>query len=87
MPWKPPKGLVVTGPFRYTRNPIYFSWVVMMAGVAVFTNISAVFIVIPIFMAAVHFGIVIWEEKKLEKIYGKRYLDYKKKVPRWIPKV
>jgi len=87
MPWKPPKGLITTGPFKYTRNPIYFSWTVMIAGVAIFTNLLALFIIIPIFMAAVHFGVVVWEERKLEKTYGKRYIEYKKKVPRWIPKI
>ena len=87
MPWKPPKVLLTTGPFRYTRNHIYLSWLLMMSGFAVFINLSTMFIIIPIFMLAVHFAVVRSEERNLEKRFGKRYLEYKKKVPRWIPKL
>ena len=87
LPWKPPKKLVVTGPFRYTRNPIYLAWAFMISGVAIYTNLLALFIIMLLFMATVHFGIVLGEESKLVKRFGKQYLEYKKKVPRWIPKV
>lgn len=86
LPWKPPKKLVVTGPFRYTRNPIYLAWAFMMAGVAIYTNLLALFIIMVFFMTTVHFGIVLGEEDALEKRFGKQYSDYKKKTSRWIPR-
>lgn len=86
LPWKPPKKLVATGPFRHTRNPIYLSWLFMMSGVAIYTNLLALFIIMVLFMATVHFGIVLGEENNLEKRFGKQYLQYKMKVRRWIPR-
>lgn len=86
-PWNPPKKLAVTGPFRYTRNPIYLSWAFMISGVAIFTNLLALFIILLLFIATVHFGIVLGEESSLRKRYGNKYLNYKKRVRRWIPKI
>ncbi len=86
-PWRPPKKLVITGPYRYTRNPIYLAFVFIMAGVGILTNLLTMFLVILIFIAAVDIFVVRLEERGLEERFGKIYLDYKKKVPRWIPNI
>jgi len=85
-PWRPPRKLVDTGTYRYTRNPIYLAYALIMSGFAIFTNLLTIFIVVSAFMAAIHFGVIYWEEKQLEKRFGRSYLEYKKKVPRWILK-
>ena len=85
-PWRPPKRLVATGPYRYTRNPIYVAYAIIMSGLAIFTNLPTVFIVAAVFMIGLHLGVVYWEEPQLEKRFGKSYLEYKKEVSRWLPK-
>jgi protein-S-isoprenylcysteine O-methyltransferase Ste14 len=85
-PWRPPKKMVITGPYRYTRNPIYLAFVFIMSGVGIFTNLLTMFLVMLIFIAAVDIFVVRWEEKGLEERFGKAYSEYKKKVPRWNPK-
>ena len=85
-PWKPPKRLVASGPYKYVRNPIYVAYFIIISGLAIFTNIPSIFIIAILFMLGIHIGVVLWEEKRLEKRFGRAYLNYKKEVPRWIPK-
>jgi len=79
------KNLVVSGPYKYTRNPMLFGTFLMYLAFALFMNsittvvlISAIFI----FMLTV---VVKMEEKRLLKDFGKQYEEYRKKVSMFIP--
>lgn len=80
-------SLITTGPFYYVRNPIYIFNMIMYAGVTLVLNVP---IIVP-FMAVYFFlqysFIVAYEEKILEEKFGAEYLNYKKHVPRWIPRL
>lgn len=79
------KNLVVSGPYRNTRNPMLFGAFLMYLAFALFINsITAVIIVciIFVFMLAV---VVKMEEKRLLKDFGNQYEEYRKKVSMLIP--
>jgi protein-S-isoprenylcysteine O-methyltransferase Ste14 len=85
-PWSPTGKLVLSGVYAYTRNP-------MISGVlAVLLGESLMFHSITIFTWFVSFFIinsiyfVLSEEPGLVKRFGQEYLEYKRNVPRWIPR-
>lgn len=83
-PAKPPHLLVVEGPFRRTRNPIYIAYVSYLLGCAVFFGSPSLFIISVLFFLAMNYLVVSVEEPLLEKKFGNAYKKYVKKVPRWI---
>ena len=83
-----PRGDVVVfmtdGPFRYTRNPMYLSLLPLYVGGSLLFQLPWAWIMLlPVFLA-LHFGVVIPEEKYLEDKFGEAYLRYKQHVRRWI---
>jgi protein-S-isoprenylcysteine O-methyltransferase Ste14 len=74
--------LITTGPFHYTRNPIYVGLVMILIGYGLALQSYFTFLaVIPIFYFS---RFVTEEEKILEDIFKHEYLEYKKKVPRFF---
>jgi protein-S-isoprenylcysteine O-methyltransferase Ste14 len=72
------------GPFRFSRNPIYLAFVMMLLGCGIcFNSIWYIFFGI-LDAILLHYGIILPEEKYLEKEFDKVYLDYKNSVRRWI---
>lgn len=83
-PGAKPTALVTTGPFRMSRNPMYLGFVVILLGISVILGSLITFISPVIFFLVIHFGFIPFEEKLMENNFGKEYLDYKKKVRKWI---
>ena len=86
-PWEPIRKFIVVGPYRYVRNP-------MLIGVNLFLVAESLLLQsIPLFLWMIAFVIlnttyfVLSEEPQLEKRFGRAYGDYKRHVPRWIPRV
>ncbi len=85
-PTDPPKELVVTGPYRYVRNPIYVGVVFIFLGHFLWLGYWAL-LVYPLFaLIGVHFFVVLYEEPTLKRKFGASYEEYLKRVPRWIPR-
>ena len=83
-PYDPPRSLVTSGLYRFTRNPMYVGVVTAILGQALWFH-SRVAVYYGIAMAlAFHVTILVYEEPRLAKVFGERYLEYKKSVPRWI---
>ena len=83
-----PRGKVVTvvssGPFRYTRNPMYVSLMLLyIAGALAIGNVWVVILVAPVFLA-LHYGVIIPEEQYLKAAFGEQYTEYRGRVRRWI---
>ena len=79
------KNLVVSGPYKYTRNPMLFGAFLIYLAFALFINsvISVVIVcVLIVFMLTV---VVKMEEKRLLKDFGDQYEEYRKTVSRFIP--
>ncbi len=87
VPWNPTRRLVVVSSYKIIRNPITVGILLLFAGTAIFINLTWVLISIFVLSISNHLAIVYWEEPKLEKKFGKAYTIYKKKVPRWIPRL
>jgi len=80
----PPEHLVSSGPYAYTRNPMYLGHLIFLTGLT-FTLRSWL-------AAAITIGVAIWfharvlvDERKLADRLGQTYIDYTKSVKRWIP--
>ena len=83
-PWKPSTALVIEGPYRYTRNPMYLAMTLLFAGLGFAIDTFWLFALLPLLVAALHFGVVRREERYLEGLFGVPYRDYCNTVRRWI---
>ena len=81
---KPALRIVSVGPFRYTRNPLYLSLVLLYLGIALFFDMAWLIALLMPIILVIHFGVIRREERYLEGKFGEDYLDYKKKVRRWV---
>jgi protein-S-isoprenylcysteine O-methyltransferase Ste14 len=86
-PWDPPQKLVVRGPYRYVRNPMITSILFMLLAETLLLQSWPIFCWMVFFYLANAFYFPLLEERSLEKRFGKDYLEYKKHVPRWIPRL
>ena len=84
MPGQKPTFVVMAGPYAFTRNPMYLGVATALTGVAVYIGNWLAFSSPIIFFMATNFFYVPREEKLMEKLFGKKYIDYRKKVRRWI---
>jgi protein-S-isoprenylcysteine O-methyltransferase Ste14 len=76
--------IMIDGPFRYTRNPMYLSLLPLYVGGSPLFHLPwAWILLLPVFFL-LHFGVIISEEKYLEAKFGERYLRYKQRVRRWL---
>jgi protein-S-isoprenylcysteine O-methyltransferase Ste14 len=76
--------LVVRGPYRFTRNPMYLAGMAIWLGWVIFYGSVAVLVGFVVVWMSVAFLVVPWEERKLEARFGEAYLRYKNSVPRWL---
>jgi len=83
-PYLPSTALVLDGPYRFTRNPMYLGMAGTLLGAAVFLGSLTPLIVIPAFMALIAERFIVPEEAKLEAAFGRDYVDYKARVRRWL---
>lgn len=83
-PDKPDSALITTGPYRFTRNPLYIVLSLAQITVAVWlNNLWVLLLLIPSIIAITYYAIT-REERYLEKLFGQSYLDYKQRVRRWL---
>ncbi len=83
-PFETSTKLVTHGLYRFTRNPMYLGMVLVLLGTGFFLGSLSPLLVIPVFIWLINRVFVIAEEKMLEEVFGDEYLEYKKKVGRWI---
>jgi protein-S-isoprenylcysteine O-methyltransferase Ste14 len=81
---RPATTIVESGPYRFTRNPIYLGMVLGLFGLAVAFNNSWLLIMLVPFALVIRFGVVAREEAYLERKFGHVYLDYRSRVRRWL---
>lgn len=86
-PFDPPRQLVVKGPYRYVRNPMYLSAVLALAGAALFWDAWSLLVYVMLFLLATHLFVVLYEEPILRRSFGQKYEDYCRRVGRWWPHI
>jgi protein-S-isoprenylcysteine O-methyltransferase Ste14 len=83
-PDKPDSSLITSGPFRFTRNPLYIVLTLTQITAALWLdNLWILLLVIPS-VVVITFYAIAREERYLERLFGQDYLDYKKRVRRWL---
>lgn len=84
VPGQPATRLVTTGPFRFSRNPMYLGMVLLLVGGAVVLN-APLALLAPLAMYAIlRFGFIRAEEAQMQAQFGAEYADYRSRVRRWL---
>ncbi|MGZ7080177.1 MAG: methyltransferase family protein [Thermoanaerobaculia bacterium] len=88
-PFDPPRKLVVTGPYRYVRNPMYVGMGIALIGEAiVFPHLTRVLLVmVAVLWAVITSFVMFFEEPMLRSMFGADYAVYCAQVRRWIPRL
>ncbi|RJT27255.1 isoprenylcysteine carboxylmethyltransferase family protein [Mesorhizobium waimense] len=81
---QPARVLVTTGIYRWTRNPIYLGFFLVYGGIGIAAQSPWVLILTLPLAIAVRYGVVAREEVYLERRFDDAYLDYKRRVRRWL---
>jgi protein-S-isoprenylcysteine O-methyltransferase Ste14 len=84
IPFKPSTALVVDGPYRFSRNPIYLGMAALYVGLAFLLGWMLALILLPVVLVAVDRLVIAREEPYLERKFGQDYVEYKGRVRRWI---
>ncbi|HWY61360.1 MAG TPA: isoprenylcysteine carboxylmethyltransferase family protein [Rhizomicrobium sp.] len=78
------KTLVVRGPFRFTRNPMYLGLVLLSLGIAFWAGAVPMFVVPVLVFAVANWVHIPFEEAKMRHQFGAAFDDYTRSVRRWI---
>ena len=85
-PWDPPRRLVATGAYRFTRNPMYVAVLVIVGGWAVAAGSPLLAGYLLVLVVGFHLRVVLHEEPWLARQFGTDWHDYASRVPRWLPR-
>lgn len=83
-PTLPAAALVRTGPYRFSRNPMYIALILLFTAFAILSGSISLNILIPVLVISLHFGVVLPEEYYLLNRFGDEYRDYCRNVRRWL---
>jgi protein-S-isoprenylcysteine O-methyltransferase Ste14 len=83
-PWAPPRNLVVVGLYRYSRNPMYLAVIMILTGWTLGFGSRALGIYTVAVALVFHLRVVFAEEPFLARRHGEAWLEYKKRVGRWL---
>lgn len=87
IPVAPPEHLVVSGFYRYVRNPMYVGVLVALSGEAILFWNKGIILEAVLGWVATSIFIRMHEEPSLTRRYRDEYLQYKRHVPRWLPRL
>ena len=87
MPAVPTERLVVSGLYRYVRNPMYIGVITALGGEALLFRSRHMLVYALIVFAIMHLFVCFYEEPRLTRTYGDSFLSYKGQVPRWFPRL
>jgi protein-S-isoprenylcysteine O-methyltransferase Ste14 len=83
-PGRPAMALVTSGPFRFTRNPLYIALTLLYLGLSLAFNTWWGIVVLVPLLITMHRGVVLREERYLEQKFGERYRQYRFGVRRYL---
>ncbi|MFN4088918.1 MAG: methyltransferase family protein [Alphaproteobacteria bacterium] len=83
-PWRPSTAVVTGGVYRVTRNPMYLGMAALHAGLALLLDAPAALLLLVPAVLAIHFGVILREERYLEATFGEPYRAYRARVRRWL---
>ncbi len=83
-PWKPSPELISSGPYRFTRNPMYAGLTLIQIGLGLAVNNVWICLLAPAALLTVHFVAVLPEERYLSEKFGESYRAYLTRVRRYL---
>jgi protein-S-isoprenylcysteine O-methyltransferase Ste14 len=83
-PYRDSTTLVTCGPYRVTRNPAYLGMALTYAGIAVVAATLWVLVPLAVVVALIDRGVIVREERYLQRTFGKQYSQYKRRTRRWL---
>jgi protein-S-isoprenylcysteine O-methyltransferase Ste14 len=86
-PFDPPRRLVIRGPYRRVRNPMYVGAAVALGAAALFYQSLALLAFTGVFLLVTHLFVVGYEEPALRRRFGTEYETYCREVRRWWPRL
>jgi len=86
-PFDPPRRLVIRGPYRFVRNPMYIGAELALAGAALFYESWLLLGYAGLFFLVTHLFVVFYEEPTLRRTFEQEYEAYCRQVRRWWPRV
>ena len=86
-PWDPPKKMVSTGLYQFTRNPMYLAVLLIILVLAIVFDSSDLYIYLAVMAITFHLRVFFNEERWLEAQFGPEWAQYKSNIPRWMPRV
>ena len=84
MPMSPARAIVVTGPYRFTRNPMYIGLTIAYVGIALLVNMAWPLVTLPAVMIALRLFVIAREERHLRQAFPEAYAAYCARVRRWL---
>ncbi len=81
---RPTTTIIDTGPFRYSRNPIYVGMTLLQIGIGILVDSAWILLMVVPAVWIIHRFVVLKEEAFLEQQFGETYLTYKQRVNRWL---
>lgn len=79
-----PGQLVTSGPFRFTRNPMYLGFTLILSGVGLLVGTLTAWLGALAFFVAADTWYIPFEERRMRALFGTDYDDYQRRVPRWL---
>ena len=86
-PWTPTQRLIVSGPYRYCRNPMITGVLLILCAEALWLRSGWIAVEAVIFFVINTVYFIISEEPNMERRFGQSYRAYRAQVPRWIPRL
>ncbi len=84
LPMRPTSSLVLSGPYRWTRNPMYLAMLLVYLGIALLFDVLWALLLSPVVVLLVGRMVIAREERYLEGKFGDEYRQYRAQVRRWI---
>ena len=83
-PNQPATTMVMNGPYRFTRNPMYVALTTLYLGIALLLNMLWALLLLPVVIVVLQLAVIRREERYLKEKFGEAYMDYCRRVRRWL---
>ena len=84
LPMRPTTALVLSGPYRFTRNPMYLGMALIYLGFALLFDLTWALLLLPLVLLVIRTQVNAREERYLEAKFGEEYRAYRRRVRRWL---
>ncbi len=84
IPNRPATMLVLDGPYRFTRNPMYLAFIVIYLGGSLLINSAWTLLILPLVLFILYTAVIHREERYLAARFGPDYDEYRMRIRRWV---